>query len=330
MLKVVPRLFGLGSLESGSNAWVVDSSKSVSGKPLLANDPHLAIPAPSRWYEAHLSAPGWNVAGVMVPGTPVIIIGHNNQIAWGLTNAMIDDADFYNELVDSSHSDMYRFEKRSLPFQTREEKIYIAPSDSLIITLRETHYGLRLSTMFILELATMIHCNIRRHRLQCAGTGFEISDEIYGFYLMDKATTYNEFENGDAKLPFRHNLLFTETFTTPSGIGQPAKYRSGEKEILCFRSTDGTANRNGKVFLHSISFRTAKNPANGYLACANQKISNQSFYFSTLWEPPSRNHSHPSASFFCRKIFFDGFRTIPARHNISLCTGYYSLSFERI
>src|SRR5208283_3300455 len=171
-------LFGLGSLEAGSNAWVVDSSKSVSGKPLLANDPHLAIPSPSRWYEAHLSAPGWNVAGVMIPGAPVIIVGHNDQVAWGLTNAMIDDADFYNELVDSSHSDMYRFEKRSLPFRTREEKIYITPSDSVIITVRETHHG-----PVINDVHPALRHNDSLQRpsvpITMRWTGFEISDEMY-------------------------------------------------------------------------------------------------------------------------------------------------------
>src|SRR5437867_10951053 len=85
--------FGLGSLEAGSNGWVVASSRSLSGKPLLANDPHLAMPAPSRWYELHLTAPGWNVAGVSIPRSPVIVIGHNEHVAWVLTNAMLDDAD---------------------------------------------------------------------------------------------------------------------------------------------------------------------------------------------------------------------------------------------
>ena len=73
--------FNLGSFSSGSNAWVISSSKSLSGKPILANDPHLKTSVPSKWYEAHLTAPGWNVAGVTLPGAPGVIIGHNEHVA---------------------------------------------------------------------------------------------------------------------------------------------------------------------------------------------------------------------------------------------------------
>ncbi len=81
----------------GSNNWVVAPSKSRSGHALLANDPHLPLQLPSVWIEMELSAPDFHCAGFSFPGTPGIIIGRNDSIAWGVTNGMIDDSDYFLE-----------------------------------------------------------------------------------------------------------------------------------------------------------------------------------------------------------------------------------------
>ena len=87
--------FRLGSLEAGSNAWAVDSTRSSSGKPLLANDPHLGTHIPSLWYLAHLSAGTFDVIGATLPGVPAVAIGRNASIAWGETNVAADVEDLY-------------------------------------------------------------------------------------------------------------------------------------------------------------------------------------------------------------------------------------------
>jgi penicillin G amidase len=84
----------------GSNSWVVAGSRTATGRPLLANDPHLNVEMPSIWYEAHVVAAGLDVAGVTLPSSPFVIIGHNQRIAWGLTNTGADVIDFYAEDVD--------------------------------------------------------------------------------------------------------------------------------------------------------------------------------------------------------------------------------------
>ena len=86
---------------AASNNWVVSGKRTASGKPLLANDPHLAPSAPSIWYMIHLSAPGLRVAGVTAAGAPGVIIGHNERIAWGLTNLGPDVQDVYREKFDA-------------------------------------------------------------------------------------------------------------------------------------------------------------------------------------------------------------------------------------
>lgn len=86
---------------AASNNWVISKNRTKYGKPLLANDPHLAPSAPGIWYIAHLSMPGYKVAGVTFPGTPGIILGHNDHIAWGATNVGPDVQDLYLETVEN-------------------------------------------------------------------------------------------------------------------------------------------------------------------------------------------------------------------------------------
>jgi penicillin G amidase len=92
---------------AASNNWVVSGKHTVTGKPMLANDPHLPPSAPSIWYMVHLSAPGLRVAGVSAPGGPGVIVGHNERIAWGMTNVGPDVQDLYEEKFDPANSKRY-------------------------------------------------------------------------------------------------------------------------------------------------------------------------------------------------------------------------------
>ncbi|MBI4417507.1 MAG: penicillin acylase family protein, partial [Ignavibacteriales bacterium] len=94
-------LLGVSDDGAGSNGWVVAPSKSVTGNAVLANDPHLILTTPARWYEIHLSSPDFDVIGVTLPGVPFVVIGRTRTIAWGMTSAMVDDVDYYIEEVDS-------------------------------------------------------------------------------------------------------------------------------------------------------------------------------------------------------------------------------------
>ncbi|WP_321473616.1 penicillin acylase family protein [uncultured Paludibaculum sp.] len=84
----------------GSNAWAISGARTTTGKPVLANDPHLEWTLPSTWYEIQLQAPGMNVVGVSLPGVPAVVIGHNDKIAWGITALQFDNQDLYVENID--------------------------------------------------------------------------------------------------------------------------------------------------------------------------------------------------------------------------------------
>ncbi len=110
-------------VQPGSNAWVLGGSRTRSGRPLLANDPHLQYSLPSAWYQVHLKAEGLDVSGVSLPGLPSVIIGHNRRIAWGLTNLQFDVQDLYRERLDPQ-SGRYLF--RGQPQQAAREREPIA------------------------------------------------------------------------------------------------------------------------------------------------------------------------------------------------------------
>ena len=124
-----------------SNSWVVHGSRTASGRPILANDPHLAIEMPSVWWEVHVVSPALNVAGVTIPGIPFIIIGHNERLGWGLTNVGADVQDFFVEQLDASRT-RYRAGDEWLPLDVRRHEIRVrGRSAPVVFEVRSTSRG---------------------------------------------------------------------------------------------------------------------------------------------------------------------------------------------
>ncbi|HXF82181.1 MAG TPA: penicillin acylase family protein [bacterium] len=126
----------------GSNNWVVAGARTATGAPLLANDPHLMISMPGIWYEMHLRSPTLNVAGATFPGTPGVIIGHNDAIAWGVTNAGPDVQDLYLEQFHPTDPNRYRYRGAWERAQVREERIVVrGRARPVVLTVRVTRHG---------------------------------------------------------------------------------------------------------------------------------------------------------------------------------------------
>ena len=134
-------LLEAGSIARASNAWVIGGARTRSGRPILANDMHLALRAPSLWYLAALHAPGFDVAGMTLPGAPYVVAGHNRAIAWGFTNAMLDDADFFLEQVDPADRSRYRTPDGSAPFQYLSDTIRVRGGAPVTFRYRVTRHG---------------------------------------------------------------------------------------------------------------------------------------------------------------------------------------------
>jgi penicillin amidase len=125
----------------GSNNWVVSGAHTQSGKPLLANDPHLDHSVPSVWYMIHLKAPGLNVSGVSLPGTPMVIIGHNEKIAWGMTNTGPDVQDLYAESFDPGAPNKYLHNGAWVNAEVRDEVIEVRGQRDYRLTVKITRHG---------------------------------------------------------------------------------------------------------------------------------------------------------------------------------------------
>jgi penicillin amidase len=125
----------------GSNNWVVSGSKTLSGRPLLANDPHLALRAPSQWYLAHLEAPGLRVIGATLPALPGVIVGHNTRVAWGFTNMGPDVQDLYIEKLGPRGEAEYLTVEGPRAFETRREIIQVRGEDPVELEVRVTRHG---------------------------------------------------------------------------------------------------------------------------------------------------------------------------------------------
>jgi penicillin amidase len=125
----------------GSNNWVVAGSHTTTGKPLLANDPHLALSSPAIWYYAHLQTPTTDVIGASLPGLPLVVLGHNKQVAWGFTNTGPDVQDLYLEQIDPSNAARYKTPTGWQHFETRTETIAVKGQADVTHVVRTTRHG---------------------------------------------------------------------------------------------------------------------------------------------------------------------------------------------
>jgi len=126
---------------AGSNNWVVHGTRTQSGKPLLANDPHLKLSAPALWYFARLEAPGFKVAGATMPGVPVVVLGQNEHIAWGFTNTAPDVQDLYLERIKPGDPSQYQTPDGWAKFETFNETIRVKGQPDVTMIARRTRHG---------------------------------------------------------------------------------------------------------------------------------------------------------------------------------------------
>jgi penicillin amidase len=171
-------MHGGGDIQPGSNAWALAGSRTASGKPLLSSDPHLEWSLPGIWYMVHLSAPGLNVSGVSLPGVPGVIIGHNERIAWGVTNLQFDVQDLYVEKFNDN-TGQYLF--RGQVEQARAERELIRVRNST--PLEEVVWVTRHGPLFVTE---------GRERMSLRWMAAEPAIE-FPFLDMDRARNWQEF-----------------------------------------------------------------------------------------------------------------------------------------
>jgi penicillin amidase len=136
---------------AGSNNWVVAGSHTTTGKPLLANDPHLKLSTPALWYFVRLEAPGLRVAGASMPGLPLVVLGQNDSIAWGFTNTGPDVQDLYLERFKPDDPSQVQTPDGWAPLKSFTETIHVKGRPDVTITVRESRHGPLISDAGILD-----------------------------------------------------------------------------------------------------------------------------------------------------------------------------------
>ncbi len=176
----------------GSNNWVVGGALSGTGKPLLANDPHLGLSAPALWYFAHLSAPGLNVIGASLPGIPAIVLGRNDRIAWGFTNTAPDVQDLFIERVNPANDRQYQTPDGWADFSVRMETIKIKGQPDVTLEVRETQHGPVITgALPIMEKAPL---DAKRHVVAFAWTALRPDDlTLQAGMKLNRARNWEQF-----------------------------------------------------------------------------------------------------------------------------------------
>ncbi|MFC9703297.1 penicillin acylase family protein [Streptomyces sp. NPDC056943] len=289
VLDGIPALLGPNGNGIGSNSWVVAGAKTTSGKPLLANDPHLSPQLPSLWYQMGLHCRSvsatcrYDVAGYTFSGTPGVIIGHNDKIAWGLTNLGADVTDLYLEKIGP---DGYLVDGKVKPFTVRDEVIKVAGGDDRKITVRSTDRGPLVS-----DRSTDLEKVGRKAPVGNAapdrGTGYGVSlqwtalqpgKSMDAIFALDRAKDFTTFRAAakNFEVPSQ-NLVYADTagnigYQSPGKIPQ----RSKGDGTLPAPGWDSTYKWKGYIPFEKLPYEF--NPDRGYIVTANQAVIDQKTY----------------------------------------------------
>ncbi len=261
----------------GSNNWVVDASRSLTGGALLANDPHLALGAPALWYLAQLSAPGLEVIGATLPGLPYVVLGRTERTAWGFTNTSPDSEDLYLERVDPADAGRYRTPEGWARFETRSETIVVRGQGDVQLTVRSTRHGPVISDALpVAQQALTAAGQDAGYVLALRWTALEPGDRtIRAGIGMNRARDWAEFETAlhDFHAP-EQNIVFADRDGTVALVapGRVPVRKPGNLLHGLAPAPGWDANYDWDGYLAWEQLPRVVQPANGAIVTANQKM----------------------------------------------------------
>ncbi|WP_109005233.1 penicillin acylase family protein [Streptomyces rishiriensis] len=295
VLDDLPTAVGVNGNGIGSNSWVVAGKHTITDKPLLANDPHLSASLPSVWYQMGLhcrsvsSKCGYDVSGYTFAGMPGVVIGHNADIAWGMTNSGVDVTDLYLEKL--SGDDGYQYDGKVVPFTTREETIKVAGGAAKKIVVRQTEDGMPLLSDRDDELVKVGKKATVDTGAPDRGDGYGVAlkwtalqpgTSMDAVFLMDKAKDWDGFRKAAAKFDVpSQNLVYADAdhigYQLPGKIPTRAKGLDGSVPTPGWKSKyRWTGYIDFKELPHEFD------PPRGYIVTANQAVIDEKAYPYTL------------------------------------------------
>lgn len=306
LTSAVERLGLMDLNREASNNWVVSGKRTSSGKPLLANDPHLPSSAPSIWYMMNLSAPGLRVAGVTAPGLPGVVIGHNERIAWGFTNVGPDVSDVYLEKFDPQNPVRYMTPAGWREAEVRREEIKVrkaftsADTETQTIEVTVTRHG-----------PIVFEREGKRYALRWTALDPKLTD-IQGLFAINYARNWTEFQAA-----LSHYTAPMQNMVYADVDGHIGYYAAGRVPVR--KSGDGSLPYDGSTdageWTGYIPFEKLPHlfdPPSGIIVTANQRIVGADYpYFLTHeWAAPYRARRIFELLQAKQKLTADDFRAI--------------------
>lgn len=247
----------------GSNNWAVSGSKTYTGYPMLAGDPHLQLNLPSIWYAIQLNAPGINAMGASLPGVPTITIGFNDSIAWSVTNAQRDLVDWYKITFKDKTRDQYLLDGKWVNSRKVIERITVRGGPTFYDTVVYTHWG-------PVVYDHSFHAGNELNGYALRWIAHDASEEINAFYRLNRAKNHAEFSEA-----LNYFSMPAQNFAFASVAGDiamrvqgkfPVRRKDEGKFVL-----DGSRRSNGWLaFIPNEQNIADKNPPRGFVSSANQ------------------------------------------------------------
>lgn len=263
----------------GSNNWALSGSRTANGKPILCNDPHLGLNLPSIWFEVQLYAPGMDVYGASIPGAPCVIIGFNNDVAWGITNAAMDVKDWYQVQFKDKSRKAYLMDSAWKPTRQLVEAFFVRGEEPTYDTILFTEHG-------PVAYDERFSPSPEKVNMALRWTAHDYSNVLLAFYQLNRARDYNDYvtalENFDSPgqnfvfasasgdIALRHNGRFVD------------RYPQQGRFVL-----DGTrSDQLWRNFIPWSDIPQTKNPDRGYVSSANQHPTdaNYPYYYTGIYE----------------------------------------------
>jgi penicillin amidase len=246
-----------------SNNWVISGNKSVTGQPIFANDPHLGHGAPGIWYEAHLVTPSMNVSGAVLPGMPFVIIGANEHVAWGFTNVMADDADFYRERINPNNPNQYEYRGRWENMTIKNETIKVKGANDVKFNVKLTRHGPVINDIVKLKGSSGEVLSMR-------WTAYEML-QSNPFYLLNTAKGIDDIEKAveQFKCPGQNWVYADDEGNIGYWAAVGIPIRQGFDGALPVPGWDGQYEWKG--YVPTSEQPHLRNPQRGWIATANNK-----------------------------------------------------------
>ena len=271
-----------------SNEWVVSGAHSVSGKPLLANDPHLGLAFPGVWYLARLVGPGFDIRGATSPGSPAVVLGHNGTIGWGFTTTNLDSQDLFIERVDPTDPNRYLTPDGARPFTVRDETINVRWGNPITMRVRETRHGPVIDDFLGRSAEELVP---QGHVLALQATALDSADtSAEGFGRLALAQNWEDFLGAARKIvsPML-NMVYADT-TGNIGLISPARVPIRRKGDGSMPVPGWTSEFDWAGFVPFDELPKVYNPPGGIIVNANGRLVPDDYrhFITRDWDPGYR------------------------------------------